>query len=323
MDATLLIMWLGFILAGYSVIGNDSIQTLGTFLSSNEQRPWYVLWLFAGSILSASLLYSWYSFSGDVSYGRLEKYPLPADFNWAYLLPPLTLMVITRFGIPVSTSFMILTFFNPSNLSKMVNKSLLGYVLAFAAAIVIYSVIAKIVEKRFIERSITPRETIIWTILQWCSTSFLWAQWLIQDFANIYAYLPRQLSTGSMAISLTVLLLLLAFIFRARGGSIQKVVKSKVNTVDIRSATIIDFTYGMVLLYFTEVNRIPMSTTWVFVGLLAGRELALRYRLDQKLELSTFRMIGFDLVKIFFGLLISVLLVVIMKWLTGGDASWG
>jgi hypothetical protein len=34
-------------------------------------------------------------------------------------------------------------------------------------------------------------------------------------------------------------------------------------------------------------------------------------------------MIGFDLAKIFFGLLISILLVVVMKWLTGGEASWG
>lgn len=323
MDLNLVIMWLGFILAGYSVIGNDSIQTLGTFLSSNEQRPWYVLWIFAGSILAASLLYSWVVFSGDVSYGRLEKYPLPPEMHWPYLLPPLALMLVTRFGIPVSTSFMVLTFFNPSNLTKMIEKSLLGYVLAFVAAILIYSIIAKSVEKKFIERPIKPREEIVWTILQWCSTSFLWIQWLIQDFANIYAYLPRQLSTSDMAISLTILLSLLAFIFMSRGGSIQKVVKSKVNTVDIRSATIIDFTYGLVLLYFTEVNRIPMSTTWVFVGLLAGREIALRYRLDQKVGLPAMRMIGIDLAKIFFGLVVSLLLVVVMKWLTGAEINWG
>ena len=53
MDYSMLIMWLGFILAGYAVVGNDSIQTLGTFLSSNEDKPWYVLWGFAGSILAA------------------------------------------------------------------------------------------------------------------------------------------------------------------------------------------------------------------------------------------------------------------------------
>ena len=304
-------------LAGYSVIGNDSIQTLGTFLSSNEQRPWYVLWLFAGSLLTASLLYSWYHYAGDVSYARLEKYPFPESFGWTYLLPPLTLLLITRFGIPVSTTFIILTFFNPTNLGKMVQKSLTGYVLAFVAAVVIYAVIARSLEKRFIENPISQREQVNWTILQWLSTSFLWVQWLVQDFANIYAYLPRILSVQELIVSLFVLLSLLAFIFFMRGGNIQKVVKSKVNTVDIRSATIIDFTYGLVLLYFTEVNNIPMSTTWVFVGLLAGRELSLRFRLYREVTMETFRMIGLDLVKIMFGLLISILLVVVMKWLTG------
>jgi hypothetical protein len=317
MDSTFIISWVGFMLAGYSVIGNDSIQTLGTFLSSNEQRPWYVLWLFAGSLLTASLLYSWYYYAGDVSYARLEKYPFPESFGWTYLLPPVTLLLITRFGIPVSTTFIILTFFNPTNLGMMVKKSLTGYVLAFVAAILIYALIARSLEKRFIENPISQREQITWTILQWLSTSFLWVQWLVQDFANIYAYLPRTLSVQELVISLIILLTLLAFIFFMRGGNIQKVVKSKVNTVDIRSATIIDFTYGLVLLYFTEVNNIPMSTTWVFVGLLAGRELSLRFRLYREVTMETFRMIGLDLVKILFGLLVSILLVVVMKWLTG------
>ena len=43
---------LGFALAAYSVVGNDSIQTLGTFLVSNERRKWWHLWLFAGSIMA-------------------------------------------------------------------------------------------------------------------------------------------------------------------------------------------------------------------------------------------------------------------------------
>ena len=41
-------MWVGFIFAGYAVIANDSIQTIGTFIASNKHRPWWVLWLFIG-----------------------------------------------------------------------------------------------------------------------------------------------------------------------------------------------------------------------------------------------------------------------------------
>jgi hypothetical protein len=316
MDPTLMLMWFGFVLAGYSVVGNDSIQTLGTFLSSNEQRPWYVLWLFAGSILASTLIYGWYHYGGDVSYDRLAKYPLPDPFAWYYLLPPLVLMTLTRTGIPVSTSFMVLTFFNEQNLGKMVQKSFSGYVVAFVAAILIYLLITRLVERYFIESDISKREQRIWVPLQWLSTGFLWSQWLIQDFANIYVYLPRNLSAASLIVSLAILLALLAYIFYSRGGAIQGIVKSKINTVDIRSATIIDFTYGLILLYFKELNNVPMSTTWVFIGLLAGREIAIHLSLERKLSKRINRMVMLDFGKVLFGLGASVLLVYVIKFLT-------
>ena len=47
-DAPEIAMWVGFCIAGYSAIANDSIQTLGTFLSSNNKVPWWLLWIFVG-----------------------------------------------------------------------------------------------------------------------------------------------------------------------------------------------------------------------------------------------------------------------------------
>ncbi|MCB0547560.1 MAG: hypothetical protein KDD19_08215 [Phaeodactylibacter sp.] len=315
MDPSLMIMWLGFILAGYSVVGNDSIQTLGTFLSSNENRPWYVLWFFAGSILTITMVYGWYNYGGDVSYDRLAKYPLPDPFAWYYILPPLVLMALTRTGIPVSTSFLILTFFSEKNMMDMIEKSVLGYIVAFGASIVVYILIASTIEKRFIESESTPEERRIWMPLLLLSTGFLWSQWLIQDFANIFVYLPRSLSGANLAVSLSILLLLLGYIFYSKGGSIQNIVKSKTNTVDIRSATIVNAVYGLVLYYFKELNNVPMSTTWVFIGLLAGREIAIRIRLEKKISKTIARMVLSDLGKVFFGLVVSILLVFIIKFL--------
>jgi len=327
MDITLFVMWAGFLLASFSVIGNDVIQTLGTFMSSNEKRPWWVLWIFAGSILTATLIYSWVINDGDVSYLRLvgdppeytiesPKYPLPDPFAWYYLLPPLVLLFVTRWGIPVSTSFLILTFFKPKGLEDMMVKSLIGYAVAFGAAILVYILITKRFEKKFIENPIDARQKKIWTVLQWASTGFLWTQWLAQDFANIYVYLPRQLNTTSLVISLIILLGMLAFIFYVKGGAIQKIVKSKTNTADIRSATIIDLIYGIILYFFKEGNNIPMSTTWVFIGLLAGREIAVRWRLDNKLTRDEVKGVLMDLAKVTFGLVISIALVFFIRWIT-------
>lgn len=329
------IMILGFALAAYSVIGNDVIQTLGTFLSSNGHRPWYVLFAFIGSILAGVLLIGWYTYDGDPSYGRLvgeapnsfenPRYPLPATLSWIYLIPPIALLIITRLGIPVSTSFLILTFFSGSdagtdasflgdkNLEKMVIKSMAGYGVAFVSAVALYLFAIRKIEMTFAHKPLTEREMQIWTGLQWVSTSFLWVQWLIQDFANIYAYFPRRLDVTTMLLSMLLLLIMLAYIFYSKGGAIQKVVTTKFNTADVRSATIIDFSYASVLTIFTVWNTIPMSTTWVFVGLLAGRELSLRYSAEGKITMKVWKVVRKDLVKVLAGLALSVLLVKIVK----------
>ena len=45
MDVTLLYTIIGFTLASYSVIANDSVQTLGTWIASNSEKfKWYVMW---------------------------------------------------------------------------------------------------------------------------------------------------------------------------------------------------------------------------------------------------------------------------------------
>ena len=42
-DRPQIAMWLGFAFAGYSAIANDSIQTLGTFISSNRKVKWWMM----------------------------------------------------------------------------------------------------------------------------------------------------------------------------------------------------------------------------------------------------------------------------------------
>ena len=342
MEYSLIVMWLGFILASYSVVGNDVIQTLGTFLTSNEKRvPWWVLWLFAGGVLAGVLIYG-YSV-GDISYGRLAKFTMPDVYHWYYLLPPLVLLALTRTGIPVSTTFMILTLFSlvdiPGDLSLMIasvfdteqqlggmiQKSIMGYIIAFGSAIIIYLLISKLTERYFIENPLSPKRMPYWTVAQWASTAFLWSQWLTQDLANIYIYLAggNQLNTLEFSISLIILLGLLGYIFYSKGGAVQKVVREKTNTDDIRSATFVDLIYGVILYIFKYDyfglwgGKIPMSTTWVFIGLLAGREIAIRLRLERKVSREATKMIFADLAKVFFGLVVSVVLVFIIRLLVG------
>lgn len=84
----------------------------------------------------------------------------------------------------------------------------------------------------------------------------------------------------------------------------------------MRSATIIDFVYAIILIYFKEMNSIPMSTTWVFVGLLTGRELAIAttYRAQYKFG-YVFPLIGKDFLKMMVGLAISVAMALTIHYI--------
>ena len=303
------LMIIGFLLSSYSIVGNDAIQTLGTFLSSNSHRPWWVLWLFAGGIVTAVLVYGWTA-HGDVSYGRLQAIPEPDHFAWIYFVPPLVLLLLTRRGVPVSTTFLTLTLFAPKALPSMLVKSLCGYATAFVVAILVYRLVTRNLEARF-NRTDGPTSSW-WIVAQWCSTGFLWSQWLVQDLVNIYVFLPRALSAEWFAASIVVMLALLAYIFYSHGGAIQKVVLTKTNTTDIRSATFVDLIYGLVLYLFKEVSHLPMSTTWVFVGLLAGREIAITWNEAHRSRQDVTRLVLSDLAKIFAGLAVSVALALLL-----------
>ena len=117
------------------------------------------------------------------------------------------------------------------------------------------------------------------------------------------------------------MLILHAIIFRNRGGEIQGIVTSKTNTADIRAATMIDFTYALILLYFKEMSSIPMSTAWVFLGLLAGREVALSFQLKHRPVQEAALIAGKDVGKAMIGLAVSVSLALGLPALLVRDAS--
>ena len=306
-------MYVGFLLAAYAVVANDAIQTLGTFLASNARRPWWLLWLYASSILVAVFLYGYFMNDGDVAYGRLSKIPEIETHAWWMIIPPLVILGLTRLGIPVSTTFLVLTAFNPRGLTSMLTKSLLGYAVAAVVGYLVYKFVTRVVERRFIETSSRPPASY-WVVLQWLSTAFLWSQWLVQDLANIVVYLPRSLGPEMLIMVIGVMVVLHAWIFYRRGGQIQRIVTTKINTQDIRSATIIDLIYGLILFFFKELSNVPMSTTWVFLGLLAGREFAVALDTHLRSNRETTMIVVKDAFKAFIGLAVSVAVAYLLQW---------
>ena len=313
MDLTLIYTILGFGLAAYSVVANDSVQTLGTFIASNERFKWYWLATCASAVLTLTLIYGWSINDGDITFGRLNKIPYQT-IQWYHAAAPLILVILTRGGIPVSTTFLVLSAFASTVvLEKVLIKSVVGYGLAATIAYIVWICVSYFINEKFDKVQENHRKA--WVIGQWFTTGFLWYTWLSHDVANIAVFLPRQLSIELLAVCIVTLSILLFYIFWDKGGKIQKVVYSKTGTRYTRSATIIDFVYAIILLYFKQYNDIPMSTTWVFVGLLCGRELAIATMNKEYKLRYVFPLIGKDFLKMIFGLSVSVGIVLSIHYI--------
>ncbi|MFC3879913.1 hypothetical protein ACFOSV_06985 [Algoriphagus namhaensis] len=313
-------MWFGFALAAYSAIANDSIQTIGTFIASNQQKKWYWLWLFMGLIFVGTVTYSWMTYGGDVSYERLTTKGLekaPESFVFLQLAAPIVLLIMTRLRMPVSTTFLLLNVFTykAGTIVDVMTKSISGYFLAFFIAIIVWFLL-----ERFVKNHLKGKPAPYWIYLQWITSGTLWAVWIMQDAANIAVFLPRQLNLYEFIAYAGFVFFGLGFLFYMKGDKIQGIVNEKSNVTDVRAATIVDFVYAIILFYFKLYNSVPMSTTWVFIGLLAGRELAIAIGKETKKSddrskwvSRAFRLGKNDAVKALIGLLVSLVLAVIIN----------
>ena len=304
MELVTLWMGIGFLFAAYSVIANDSVQTLGTWIASNNQKVnWKIMWGAASAVLIWALWYGWYMYGGDISYGRLNKIPFQ-EIQWYHAMAPALLLILTRIGVPVSTSFLVLSAFASTFvLEKMLMKSMMGYAVAAVAAYAIWIGVSKLLDEA---KPVKEEHKKYWRIGQWFTTGFLWWTWLSHDMANIAVFLPREIPVDLMIIISIIFVGGLWYMFREGGGKIQNIVLEKHNTRYVRSATIIDGVYWLILFFFKELNDIPMSTTWVFVGLLCGRELAMATVTGKEKFKVVFPLIGKDFFKMMIGLGASV-----------------
>lgn len=311
----------GFLLAGSAVIGNDALQTLGTFLAANRGRlPRPLQAFYLSAVLCGVLVLGWFLGDGDPAWGRLAQIPLPERLGWVDLLPPVAVLALTRAGAPVSTSFLMLTAFAPGSLPGLLRQSLLGYGAALVVGALVYGSVAWLLARP--DEAGEPGEAgetgeaqdshPRWLLLQWLAGGWLWGQWLIQDLANVYVYLPRRLDALEMALSLGGLCAGVCLLLANDGGPIQRLLLSKSHVDDPRSATLISATYGLILAGFAATSRQPLSSTWIFLGLLAGRELALQIRHQERPAAAVASQLGADIGRAALGLAVSVGLALAM-----------
>lgn len=308
-------MWLGFFFAAYATVANDSIQSLGTFIESNQDKKWWLLWLYIGGIFLATVSFSFFYYNGDVTYQRLlntngvSDYPHPESFNYFQIIAPLILLILTRLRMPVSTTFLMLSVFSASSsgITSVVSKSLSGYGMAFILSFFVWYFSYNAIRKYFSQRKMNK----YWNVIQWLVSGSLWAVWVMQDGANVAVFLPRQQTWWQFLIFALTIFFGLGLLFFLKGDKIQKVVSEKARISDVRAATLIDFTYVILLIYKLFISTVPMSTTWVFLGVIGGREIAVNLSRNKEgiqHKIKSLKMIGKDVSYAAIGLFVSLAL---------------
>ena len=152
MELTLIYTIIGFFLAGWACTSNDSIQVLGVFLESKiKWFPWYTLAASASAVMIVTLTYGWWAYDGDISYGRLTKIP-QVPIEWYHIVSPAILLLLTRIGVPVSTTFLVLsTFASTTVIELMLIKSVAGYGVAAIVAYICWVGISKFINEKYDE----------------------------------------------------------------------------------------------------------------------------------------------------------------------------
>jgi hypothetical protein len=133
----------------------------------------------------------------------------------------------------------------------------------------------------------------------------------MQDGANIAVFLPRQLDFVQFLIFAFTIFAGLGLLFYLRGDKIQEVVSEKARISDVRAATLVDATYVILLIYKLFISTVPMSTTWVFLGVIGGREIAVslaRTKKGKKHRKKAGKMIFRDFSYAMIGLFVSIAL---------------
>ena len=318
---------IGFSLAAYAVIGNDAVQTLMTYIHSNKDIPWKYLYSWVAIILLSVLWYGYFINNGDITYGRIFAKGY-ADINIEWYIPifPLILVFLTRFRwLPVSTSLLMLSIFSTSSLFwEIVIKSAAGYAIAFVSAFIIWLSAESILKKLKIEdEDEKNRKSVFWRIAQTSTTILLFGTWLMHDMVNIAVFLPAEVNIEIMLVISILFLLGLAYTFYINGWPVGNIVTWKTSTNHIIAATMVDLVYFIILIIFKEWSNIPMSTTWVFVWLLAWRQFGIRFinRIDiiewpGRMNVA-YKEAWKDFSKIMTGLGISVFALLIVRYMTG------
>ena len=236
--------------------------------------------------------------------GSTRQLPPARECQLGIFAAPLAVLALTQWGAPVSTSFLVLSAFVPKNTTRTCCSIHWPATHGFCHGPGgLWSSDVAAGADRFEQSAAEPQPL--------AGPAMDLHRLAVEPMAGArhgqHLCLPaRELNLSSMVAATLMLCVGLCVLVAIGGGPIQEVVRNKINTGDLRSATVIDFLFGCVLFWKASISTFPLSTTWVFLGLLAGREIAIRWRLHLIDRQPLNAVLGRDVFKAGIGIVVSL-----------------
>jgi hypothetical protein len=270
--------WIAMIIASFAIVGNDSPQLIGTYLATRRNEKWYETFAFVAIIFVVILTLCWFVYNQEVHFSILNNVT-QRKINKYYLIAPLILLFLTHNGIPTSSTFLMLSvFLDKNNIIYMLTKTAASYFVSFAASAYIFSMILKKYRKYLLNTTSTEDKYLyIWNYLQIISTVLLVINWLCFSISNITVFLPRKLNPHDFLLFMFILLYTLASVLSNKSNKMQEILSSKKNANNLKINVLINLLFSTILFVFKVISNISIATTFVFLGILAGKEVAIAF----------------------------------------------
>lgn len=271
--------WIIVGLIFFSIVLNNSFQILGTFLIINKNTSIWKSWLFLSSIFVITIMSCWFLCKGQIHFKKLNTIAYTENLTFFHYISPLVIIYFTKKKIPASASFLFLSLFaSKSGIYALLANTFRSYIISFIGAFFIWKYLGKIIKKLWsnkINFEELEKNQNLWVVLQYVSTASLWISWLISNSPTAIVFLPRQFDFKSLSVFLFLGCFIIYYILYKKGGAMQNIIKNKKDTDNLQSATMLNIIYSLMIYTLQFAISMPISTTWVFVGLMGGRELAI------------------------------------------------
>ena len=210
---------------------------------------------------------------GNITNSKVESITPLTTVPFRFFLGPLLLRVFSKFGWPISATFMTVALYaSKDGTTSMLQKTGMAMAWAFVLGLVVWSFKLYLQKGTEAKKESDDEKYRRLLVLEYFVSWFAMVIWFSHDLCNPLVFLSRDLSIFEIVLAVGWILFdaILVMVF---GGGMQQYADKTLQKQRISDAIAIDAQYETVLVAAKEIFAVAISTSAVFVTCVATKRL--------------------------------------------------